>query len=43
MLLARSCVLSAPLLQSLAGPGALVLVWLFNLPQFSSVQLLSRV
>ena len=32
MLLARSCVLSAPLLQSLAGPGALVLVWLFNLP-----------
>ena len=35
MLLARSCVLSALLLQSLAGPGALVLVWLFNLPQFS--------
>ena len=37
MLLVRSCVLSAPSLPSLAGPGAPVLVWLFNLPQFSSV------
>ena len=36
-MLVRSYVLSAPSLRSLAGPGALVLVWLFNLPQFSSI------